>query len=63
MIAVIEALMPMFVGAPLLVGGALLAVPRAHTLRSVLGMASLIAMLGGAITLVVLTADGTVLAH
>lgn len=63
MTAVIEALMPMFVGAPLLVGGALLAVPRAHTLRSVLGMVSLLALLGGAITLVVLTADGTVLAH
>jgi len=61
--AILEVLMPMFVGAPILVGGALLAVPRHHRLRQVLGMGSLIAMLVGSMLLVAATADGTVLAH
>lgn len=59
----ISLLLPLFAGAPLLVGGILLALPRQHVLRSVLGMGSLIAMLAGAVILVVLTADGTVIAH
>lgn len=61
--AILEVLMPLFVGAPILVGGALLAVPRHHRIRQVLGMGSLIAMLVGAMLLVAATADGTVLAH
>lgn len=60
---VVSLLLPMFAGAPLVVGGILLALPRQHTLRSVLGMVSLLAMLAGAVLLVVLTADGTVIAH
>ena len=59
----IEAFLPLFVGAPLLVGGVLFVLPRHHLLRQTLGMGSLVAMLGGAIALVVITADGTVLAH
>jgi len=63
MMAILEVLMPLFVGAPILVGGALLAVPRHHRIRQVFGMGSLIAMLVGAMLLVAATADGTVLAH
>lgn len=63
MIGILEALLPLFVGAPLLVGGVLLVVPARHRLRHVLGTASLVAMLGGAGALVAITADGTVLAH
>lgn len=63
MTAVIEALLPLFVGAPLLVGGALFVAPAQHRLRQVLGTASLVALLGGAAILVLITADGTVLAH
>lgn len=63
MIEIVEVLLPMFVGAPLLVGGVLFVLPRHHLLRHILGMASLVAMLGGAIAMVALTADGTVLAH
>ncbi len=63
MIGVIEALLPLFVGAPLLVGGALFVVPTRHRLRQVLGTGSLVALLLGAVALVVITADGTVLAH
>ena len=63
MIPVIEALLPLFVGAPLLVGGALFVAPAQHRLRQVLGAASLLALLVGAAVLVFLTADGTVLAH
>ena len=63
MIELIEMLMPLFVGAPLLIGGLLFVLPRQHAVRQTLGMGSLLAMLGGAIALVVVTADGTVLAH
>jgi len=62
MIELIEVLLPLFVGAPLLIGGVLFVLPRQHLLRQTLGMGSLVAMLGGAIALVVVTADGTVLA-
>ncbi|MDO9591264.1 MAG: monovalent cation/H+ antiporter subunit D family protein [Microcella sp.] len=60
---VIEALLPLFVGAPLLVGALLLVAPAHHRLRQVLGTASLGALLAGSIALVVITSDGTVLAH
>lgn len=63
MIGVMETLLPMLVAAPLLVGGVLLAVPRQHVLRHILGAGTLAAMLIGAIALVIVTSDGTVLAH
>ncbi len=63
MIGVLEALLPLFVGAPLLVGGALFVVPAQHRLRQVVGTASLVALLIGALALVLITADGSVLAH
>jgi len=62
MIELIEVLLPLFVGAPLLIGGVLFVLPRQYLLRQILGMGSLVAMLGGAIALVVVTSDGTVLA-
>jgi multicomponent Na+:H+ antiporter subunit D len=61
--AVLEVLLPLFVGAPLLVGGALFVVPAQHRLRQVVGTASLVALLLGGLALVIVTADGTVLAH
>lgn len=63
MTAILEALLPLFVGAPLLVGGVLFVAPTQHRLRQVLGTASLVALLAGALALVLITADGTVLAH
>lgn len=62
-IALVEALLPMFVGAPLLIGGVLFVLPRLARLRQVLGMVSLLAVSAGAIVLVALTSDGTVLVH
>ena len=63
MIGIMEPLLPMLVAAPLLIGGVLLAVPRQHLLRHILGAGTLAAMLIGAIALVIVTSDGTVLAH
>ena len=60
---IVEALLPMFVGIPILVGGLLLAMPRHHRLRQTVTMSTLLAMLAGATVLVTMTADGTVLAH
>jgi len=60
---VLEPLLPLFVGAPLLIGGLLFVAPRHHLLRHVLGMGTLVALASGALALVVVTADGTVLAH
>ena len=60
---VIEALLPLFVGAPLLLVGALFVVPAQHRLRQVVGTASLAALLIGGVALVIITADGSVLAH
>jgi multicomponent Na+:H+ antiporter subunit D len=62
-IEICEALLPLFVGAPLLLGGILFVVPRHHPLQSIVGMGSLLAVLAGAITVLVVTSDGTVLAH
>ena len=59
----LEVLLPLFVGAPLLVGGVLFVVPRHHPLQPILGMGSLLAVFAGAITLLAVTSDGTVLAH
>lgn len=63
MTELLESLLPLFVGAPLLAGGVLFALPRQHALRYVLGMGSLLALLAGAVALVVITADGVVVAH
>lgn len=63
MTGVLEPLLPLFVGAPLLIGGLLFVAPRHHLLRHVLGMGTLVALASGALALVVVTADGTVLAH
>lgn len=63
MIELVEVLLPLFVGAPLLVGAILFVVPSTHWLQPVLGMGSLLAVLGGAITVLVVTTSGTVVAH
>jgi Formate hydrogenlyase subunit 3/Multisubunit Na+/H+ antiporter, MnhD subunit len=62
-IDVLGPLLPLFVGAPLLLGGILFVVPRTHPLQPILGMGSLLAVLAGAITLLVVTSSGTVVAH
>ena len=63
MIGLVELLLPLFVGAPLLVGGVLFVVPHKSLLQQVIGMGSLLATLAGAITVLVVTSGGTVLAH
>jgi multicomponent Na+:H+ antiporter subunit D len=59
----VEILLPLFVGAPLLLGALLFVVPPKHPLHTIVGLGSLLAMLGGAITLLVVTASGAVVAH
>ena len=63
MIELVEVLLPLFVGAPLLVGGILFVVPSKHLMQPMLAMGSLVAVLGGAITLLIVTSGGTVVAH
>ena len=63
MTATLAVLLPLLVGAPLLVGGLLFALPRLALLRQVVGIATLVALLGGALVLVGATLDGAVLAH
>lgn len=63
MIDIVEVLLPLFVGAPLLLGALLFVVPPKHPLQAIVGVLSLIAVLGGAITLLVVTAGGVVVAH
>lgn len=58
-----EILLPLFVGAPLLMGGILFVVPRHHPLQPILGLGTLLAVLGGAITVLMVTSSGTVVAH
>lgn len=60
---IVEILLPLFVGAPLLLGGLLFVVPRLHPLQPILGLGSLLAVLAGAIAVLVVTSDGTVVAH
>jgi len=62
-IELVEVLLPLFVGAPLLVGGILFVVPSKHLMQPMLAMGSLVAVLGGAITLLIVTSGGTVVAH
>ncbi|MER3390062.1 MAG: monovalent cation/H+ antiporter subunit D family protein [Microcella sp.] len=61
--ALLEVMLPLFSGAPLLIGGLLFALPRQTLLRHVVGTATLMALLGGGLVLLGATADGTVLAH
>lgn len=63
MIDIVEVLLPLFVGAPLLVGALLFVVPPKHPLQTIIGVVSLAAVLGGALTLLAVTADGAVVAH
>lgn len=63
MINILEILLPLFVGAPLLLGGILFVVPSNHPLQPIVGMGSLLAVLAGSITVLIATSDGTVLAH
>ena len=63
MTGLLELLLPLFVGAPLIVGAVLFVVPRAHPLQGVIGMGSLIAVFAGSATVLLATSDGTVLAH
>lgn len=63
MTALIELALPLLAGIPLLVGGLLFAVPSLHGLRQSVGMVTLTGLLGAGVLLVVLTADGSVLAH
>lgn len=60
---IVEILLPLFVGAPLLMGGILFVVPRHHPLQPILGLGTLLAVLGGAITVLMVTSSGTVVAH
>lgn len=63
MIDMVEVLLPLFVGAPLLLGAVLFVVPPKHPLQTIIGLGSLLAMLGGAVTLLAVTASGAVVAH
>jgi len=59
----LEILLPLFVGAPLLLGGLLFVVPARHPLQGILGMGTLLAVVAGASTLLVVTVEGAVVAH
>ena len=63
MIGIVEMLLPLFVGAPLLAGGILFVVPSKHLMQPIVAMGSLVAVLGGAITLLIVTSGGQVVAH
>ena len=63
MIDILEVLLPLFVGAPLLLGGLLFVVPRTHPLQQIIGMGSLLAVLAGAVTLLIAVSGGAVVAH
>jgi multicomponent Na+:H+ antiporter subunit D len=59
----VGALLPLFVGIPLLLGGVLFVVPRNNPLQVILGVGSLLALLVGAATLLVITSAGVTIAH
>lgn len=63
MIGLVELLLPLFVGLPLLLGGVLFVIPRTHPLQLIFAMGTLLALLAGAVTVLVLTSSGAVLAH
>jgi multicomponent Na+:H+ antiporter subunit D len=62
-IGIVEVLLPLFVGAPLLLGAVLFVIPRSHPLQAIIGMGSLLAVLAGAATVLLVTSNGTVVAH
>lgn len=63
MMNLMEALLPLFVGAPLFLGAVLFIVPRTHPLQYIVATGSLLAVLAGSISLLVTASDGIVLAH
>lgn len=63
MTELLEVLLPLFVGAPLLLGGVLFVVGKNHPLQPILGMGTLLALLAGAVTLLIATSEGQLLAH
>jgi multicomponent Na+:H+ antiporter subunit D len=63
MIPLVELSLPLLAGVPLLVGGLLFAMPRLHRLRQSIGMLTLGGLLAAGLLLILLTADGTVIAH
>ena len=60
MIELIEVFLPLFVGAPLLLGGVLFVIPRTNPLQLILAMGTLLAILAGSVTLLVATFEGAV---
>jgi len=62
-IGILEVLLPLFVGAPLIAGAVLFVLPRTHPLQLIIGMGSLVAVLAGAITVLAATSNGAVVAH
>ncbi len=63
MTELLEVLLPLFVGAPLLLGGVLFVVGKNHPLQPILGMGTLLALLAGSVTLLIVTSQGQLLAH
>lgn len=63
MIDFLGTLMPLFVGAPLMLGAVLFVIPSKHPLQPAIALGSLIALLAGSGALVAATSDGTVIAH
>lgn len=63
MIEMLEVLLPLFVGAPLLMGGVLFVLPRTSPLQTALGLGTLVSMLAGAVMLLIVNISGNVLAH
>jgi len=63
MIGLLEALMPLFVGAPLMLGAVLFVISNRHPLQPIIGLGTLLALLAGSWVLLAVTFDGTVLSH
>jgi len=63
MIGILEALMPLFVGAPLMLGAVLFVISNRHPLQPIIGLGTLLALLAGSGVLLAVTFDGTVLSH
>lgn len=59
----IELLMPLFVGAPLMLGAILFVVPRNHVMQQLIGLGTLLALLAGSALLLAETFGGNVLVH
>lgn len=63
MIELLGTLMPLFVGAPLMLGAVLFVIPSKHPLQPIIALGSLVALLAGSAALLAVTSDGTVVAH